>query len=167
MGTITMHVCADRLGGIGKDDHMAWEVPLEMKNFLEATENTTILVTSFTYRGLPESFVSKHRIIVYTRNPDEYVDDIYKGRIDNAISDIHDIYRYVADRDISVCGGTQLYKDAIDYVDRIVISRLYEEYDCTHFLPDIDFDAFNEVESKVHSCEKSNVKFSTTLYERF
>ncbi len=132
----------DKDGGIGKDGYMPWYYPADLKLFMNLTMGNTIVMGRTTFDGMfdrEKAPLKGRQNIVITSQAAEYrsrfadkyplselcfTDDINCGDVE-------------LDKEAKVfyCGGGNVYKQIIDSVDLIYLSRLDESYDCNTFFP--------------------------------
>jgi dihydrofolate reductase len=133
----------DKNGGIGQDGYMPWYYPEDLKMFMSLTMGNTIVMGRKTFEGMHERgkapLRGRQNIIVTSQAVD------YRSRFAAKYSpsqlnfttdiDCTDIALDV-DAKIFYCGGADIYRQAIDRVDLIYLTRFEESYDdCDTFFP--------------------------------
>jgi dihydrofolate reductase len=132
----------DQDGGIGKDGYMPWHYPADLKLFMNLTMGNTVVMGRKTFDGmfdLEKAPLKGRQNIVVTSQAVDYrlkFVDKYPASELNFTDDINcgDIELDV-DAKIFYCGGANIYRQMIDKVDIIYLSRLEEIYECDTFFP--------------------------------
>jgi dihydrofolate reductase len=129
---------------IGKDGEIPWHYSEDLKHFKKKTINHPVIMGSSTYRSLPEDFkpLPDRKNIVLTRSGidvDESVD--IANSLDEAwsIAEEHDEKAFII-------GGATIYEQTLEDADKLVLTRIHEEYDGDTFFPDWDRENWKEVE---------------------
>lgn len=137
-------VAYDSLGGIGLKGKMPWSIPEEMKIFKTLTMGHAIIFGRTTFDGIKRALPGR-KTYVATRLLSYHVDD-------PNIEIIHDLEPFLRQAVVSpsvfyICGGSDLYRQAMPYVQEASVSILKEAYACDAFFPDLSWSGF-EVLSK-------------------
>jgi dihydrofolate reductase len=134
----------DKHGGIGKDGYMPWHYPADLKLFMNLTIGHTIVMGRKTFDGMFERgkapLKGRQNIVVTSAAADyrsrfaaEYPSAHLNFTTDLDCTDLE--FDPDIDTKIFYCGGANLYRQVIDRVDIIYLSRLEESYDCDTFFP--------------------------------
>lgn len=142
-------------GTIGKDGKLPWHYPTDLKYFKDTTRGKPVIMgrKTFEAEGMPKPLPGRRNIIV-TRNPNyttPYNIEI-AGSLNEAIELCKD------SEEVFVIGGSKLYEEAIEIVDKIYITLINKEYDGDTFFPRFDWHQFTVVEQKI--IEENNTKLS-------
>lgn len=141
---ITLIAAMNKHRTLGLNGTMPWRNREDLQHFKDYTMNKTVVMGRVTYEGLPKKLEGRN-IFVVSR------DEKY---------DIQDLKRYLEgdfDEEIVVAGGGEIYKEAIQFADKLVISIIHDnDVIGDTFFPEIDLTVFNKVKS---------VKFKTFTLE--
>lgn len=141
---ITLIAAMNKHRTLGLNGTMPWRNREELQHFKDYTMNKTVVMGRVTYEGLPKKLEGRN-IFVVSR------DEKY---------DIQDLKRYLEgdfDEEIVVAGGGEIYKEAIQFADKLVISIIHDnDVIGDTFFPEIDLTVFNKTKS---------VKFKTFTLE--
>lgn len=120
---------------IGKKDSsngMPWHNKEDLQHFKKTTLNQTILMGKTTYKAIGRPLPNRKTIVVTKSGlEDERVevrDDLietiqeYKNRNEN----------------LFICGGASIYKQALPYVDELIISRIPGKHEGETYFPQFD-----------------------------
>lgn len=132
-------------GVIGKDGDIPWHYPEDLEHFKQKTIGHPVVMGSNTYRSLPEDFkpLPGRKNIVLTRSE---LDTDESVSIANSLKEAWDIAENVDDK-VFIIGGASIYKQTLDEADRMIITRIHEEYDGDTFFPKWKTDNWKEVKT--------------------
>lgn len=121
---ITLIAATDKNGLIGTDNKLPWYCKEESSFFKSLiSEDCLLIVTSKTYLSLPESLKNTKKYLIYSRNKNI---DFKNDNILFISNDVKELINYgnELNLNIKICGGTQLYREAMLYCDELIISEL-------------------------------------------
>jgi dihydrofolate reductase len=104
-------------GVIGVDGKIPWRLPEDQANFKALTLDATVLMGRLTWESLPPKVrpLPGRRNLVLTRSPDFAADGAERVEsVENALS--------IADTDVWVIGGEQVYAAALPLADQLVVT---------------------------------------------
>lgn len=150
LARINLIVAIDRSNGIAKDGQIPWNCEEDMKFFRSETigrGRNVVIMGRNTYESIPKRFrpLAKRKNVVISRtmkqseNPDILVfSSLPEALLSLGSSSAHE--------EAWMCGGEGLYLETVrDYlylVDRISVTRLKDDHQCTQFFP---FDAIADL----------------------
>jgi dihydrofolate reductase len=125
-------------GAIGRDGKLPWDLPADLRRFRDMTVGHTIIMGRKTYesigRPLPE-----RRTIVITGKADFTPPGCMTAASLQAALDMA-----AGETEVFICGGGEIYRQALPLVDRIYLTLLDCPYDGDTFFPEIPTDCFVE-----------------------
>jgi dihydrofolate reductase len=138
----------DKHGGIGKDGYMPWHYPEDLKLFMRLTMGHTIVMGRKTFEGMfdrGKAPLKNRKNTIVTSQAAEYklrFAEVYASSNDerysisklNFITDLNDV-NLEGDSKIFYCGGAEIYRQSMEFVDVIYLTRFQESYDCDTFFP--------------------------------
>lgn len=151
----------DPNGVIGINQKLPWHIKEEFDHFRKTTKNQTILVGRKTFEGLLKVLPNRKTIIL-TRNKNYK----YSHKDVSVINDINNIiYEYGTkkDKDIYICGGSEIYKLFYSFSDQLIASLIYKEYKGDSFFPYLNFN--KDKNFKLIKIEKYN-EYKIEYYDR-
>lgn len=120
---------------IGKKDSsngMPWHNKEDLQHFKKTTLNQTILMGKTTYKAIGRPLPNRKTIVV-TRH--QFDDERVEVRNDL----IETIQEYKnKNEDLFICGGASIYKQALPYVDELIISRIPGKHEGETYFPQFD-----------------------------
>lgn len=116
-------------GVIGRDGTLPWHLPEDLKHFRSLTADATVLMGRRTWDSLPPRFrpLPGRRNLVLSRTPQE------------AVETFPDLSRALAtvSGDVWVIGGGAVYRAALPFADRIVVTEIREFIDGDTYAPEV------------------------------
>lgn len=130
---------------IGNQGEIPWDIPEDMKHFRKKTTGNAVIMGRKTFESLPENFrpLPDRKNIVLTRSgledkPREVVEASSLGEAWKAAEGYSD--------KAFIIGGESVYREGMTEADRLVITRVHEEYEGDTFFPEIDTENWEESE---------------------
>ena len=154
---ISMISSVGRNGELGKKNGLIWRFKDDMKFFKETTMGHKVVMGYNTYKSLPGDLPGRHIIVVS-------LDEIPGVETVNGIEPIIKKYKE-SDEEIFICGGASIYRQFIDYADKLYLT----EINATDDEADTFFPKFKKRDWKRTLIEKhidKNIAFKMYLYER-
>lgn len=165
---ITIIAAVGENNSLGKDNDLVWHLPNDFKRFKELTSGNYILMGRKTFESFPKPLPNRKHLII-TRQKDYVVpDNCYVfDSIDKAIefasipelglSKINDIW---------IIGGGEIYKQSIDIVDKIELTRVHSSPDADTFFPEIGDEWFLTTKVSNSKDDKHEFDFTYLTYKR-
>jgi dihydrofolate reductase len=149
---------------IGQDNGLIWHVPADMKRFKTLTLGKPIIMGRKTFESIV-TIIGKplpgRTNIVVTRNA-EYN---YEGVV--TVASLEEAFAKAAEEnptEIHIGGGAELYRQALPYVDRLHITRFFDETPGDTTFPEFEDDF--EIIAKHPIQEHEGVRFQWVDYKR-
>lgn len=155
-------------GGIGINNKLPWHIPKDLQWFKKNTLNKTVIMGSNTYFSLPEKYrpLPDRLNVVLTNNKDKK--SIIESEGATVETSVKDILQKYSDKDCFIIGGASIYKQFIDHVNYMYITKVAGKYDCDAFFPyypkDIDYE-WIEYESRPY-IEEGEYVFKFLIFKR-
>jgi dihydrofolate reductase len=153
-------VAASENNVIGKDNQLLWHLPDDLKHFKRTTGHHVITGRkTFESQGKP----LPHRTnIIVTRNPDYRAEGcLVVNSLDRALELAQ------ADDEPFIIGGEQIYRMALQLVERIYLTRVHAEFDGDTFFPELEMDQWKEISREYYSKDERNeYPFSIIILDR-
>nr|AIA18625.1 Dihydrofolate reductase [uncultured bacterium] len=147
---------------IGKNQDMPWGHGLkdDLRHFKELTTGQAIIMGSKTYESLGRPLPNRQNIVI-SRTPSVIEGVTVVDSLDKAYAAVE------PGRETFVIGGGQIYKLAMDTIDRIIATEVEGEYGGDVFFPPIDPSVWREVSREHHDADERNTHaFDFVTYER-
>jgi dihydrofolate reductase len=143
---ITIIVAADQdllIGKKGTKNGMPWSNLEDLKHFKKTTLNHTVLFGMNTFKAMGSRPLPKRKTIILTRS--DFTSDEVEVR-----HQLEDVIQEYKDRgeDLFICGGANIYKQALPLADEILLSRIPGKHTGETYFPSFDDMGYTCVEKK-------------------
>lgn len=144
---LSMIVATDLDGAIGNKGDLLYHIPEDLKRFKELTTGHTIIMGRKTFESLPNQKPLPNRLnIIITRYPSIFMaehkdEDIYSLSLDGLKS----LIESCPNEEIFVIGGAEIYTQLMPYVDKIYLTKIYDNEKEADTFIDISFYKFKMV----------------------
>ena len=136
-------VAVSENGVIGKDGDIPWHYPEDLKHFKKKTMDHPVIMGSSTYRSLPEDFkpLPGRKNIVLTRSGIDVDESV------SVANNLDEAWKIAGEHDEKafIIGGATIYEQTLKDADKLVLTRIHEEYDGDTFFPDWNKENWKEV----------------------
>lgn len=161
-------VAAAKNGVIGRDNQLPWHLPQDLKYFKAVTLGKPVIMGRKTYESIGRPLPGRTNIVV-TRSKDWLAAEgvIVTNSFDQAMSEARRVLARdpLESEEAMVIGGAEIYHSALQYVDRIYLTRVAAEPEGDAF-----FDAPSErdwvLESGIAGDELASVPHEFLVYAR-
>jgi dihydrofolate reductase len=128
---------------IGNRGDIPWKIPGEQKMFKEITLGHTVIMGRKTYESIGRPLPGRTNIVI-TRQSDYQADGcIVVHDLDSAFQSCPQ-----EESEAFICGGGQLYQEAMPVADRIYLTALPREVEGDTYFPEISEAEFNITKSE-------------------
>jgi dihydrofolate reductase len=147
---------------IGKENGLPWRLPKDMKFFAETTTGHTVIMGRKTWESIPLKYrpLPDRSNIVITRT---------LNTIEHGVKVFDDLQKAIDDSNgkIFICGGGEIYKQALPLATKLILTEVDAEVDGDTFFPDFDTTIFKEVSRISNPAdEKHKFGFNFVTYDR-
>ena len=128
---------------IGRQGEIPWKIPGEQKIFKEITIGHAVIMGRKTYESLGRPLADRFNIIV-TRQKE------YRAEGSIVVHDLASALNHCSqdENEAFICGGGQLYHEALPIADRIYLTVIPREITGDTYFPEISSVDFRVKESK-------------------
>ncbi len=135
MKSIKLIVAVDKYFGFSKNNSIPWHYSNDFKHFKETTVNTCVIMGKNTYLNIGKPLNNRINIVISSTLD---INDLYPNLF--VFKNLLDGINYAQDnfdKDIYICGGFNIYNEALslNIVDTIIITYINKVFDCDLFLP--------------------------------
>jgi dihydrofolate reductase len=156
---LTLVVAMDAERGIGIDNKLPWHLPEDLAHFKRVTLGQPIIMGRKTFDSIGRALPGRRNIVI-TRNPDWRHDGVETAGSLAAAIDM------VAGTPASIIGGAQIFAQALDRADRMIVTHIDRVYHCDTFFPAIDPARWTAVDSAPHHAAAADLDFSFVTYDK-
>jgi dihydrofolate reductase len=105
-------------GVIGVDNKLPWDLPEDLKRFKELTTGNVVIMGRKTYESIGKPLPNRINIVI-TRNKDFFAPDVI---VTNSLESA--LLKAGGDKDIFIIGGGEIYKQSMNFVDKLYITEV-------------------------------------------
>lgn len=120
-------------GELGKGNKLLWHIPEDMKWFRETTRGHPVIMGRKTYESIGRPLPKRDNIVITRDRVWNDTGVFVKYSLDEAVA-------FARERDreeVFVIGGGEIYKQAIEYVERLYLTIVHADFpDADTFFPD-------------------------------
>lgn len=136
---------------LGKDNQLLWHLPDDFKRFKELTTGHFIILGRKTFESFPKPLPNRTHVII-TRNKNFNAEGcIVVNSIAQAIDETP------INQDVFVIGGAEIYKQSLEYCNKIELTRVHENFDADAFFPEINGDKWQLISSIYHPKDEKHL----------
>ncbi len=157
--TLSLIVATDRHNGIGVNNTLPWRLPEDLAFFKRTTSGHAIIMGRKTFDSIGRPLPNRRNIVV-TRNADWAHEGVQRsGSLEEAV-------KLAGEGEVFVIGGAQIYVDAIQLADKLIVTEIDARYDCDAFFPAIDPAVWQEISREAHHSADNGWTYSFVIYRR-
>lgn len=159
MKNVTMIAAVGQNRELGKDNKLLWHLPEDLQFFKQQTMGKPIVMGKKTLDSLPRLLPGRMHLVL-THQELEPNDQII------VFHDIDTLVNYIADLDqeVMIIGGAQVYKEMLEYSDKMILTEVEEAKEADVFFPYFDRSKWNCEEISSHS--EGNIHYKHLSYTR-
>ena len=156
---ITLIAAIGKNNELGNDNKLLWHIPEDLNFFKANTMNKKIIMGINTLNSLPKLLPGRKHIVLTHRNLE----------LDPEILVFHSItelleYIKSLNEEVMVIGGRQIYKQMIEYANKLIITKIDETKEADTFFPKIDDNEWNRELLSEH--EYKDIKYKHLIYKK-
>lgn len=157
---VTIIVAAAENDAIGKDNQLIWHLSDDLKRFKSLTNNHHIIMGRKTFESFPKPLPNRTHVVI-TRQENYQVPEgvIVVSSLKEALE------ASKKDSQPYIIGGGEIYKQALEFTDKIEITRVHANFEADTFFPEIDPSIWKETANEFHKKDdKHKYEFSFLTY---
>ncbi|SET32070.1 dihydrofolate reductase [Salinibacillus kushneri] len=131
---ISLLVAMDQKGVIGKDGDLPWRLPNDLKFFKETTMDHTIVMGRKTYQSIGRPLPRRNNVVL-TRDSSFEAQGCF---IIHSWDTVKEWNEHTPEEEVFVIGGSELFKDAIYFADKMYITEIDESFEGDTYFPSFD-----------------------------
>ena len=156
---LTLVVAIDAKGGIGVDNKMPWHLPEDFAHFKRVTLGKPVIMGRKTFDSIGRVLPGRRNIVI-TRSADWSHDGAERApSLEAAIA-------MLDGAPASIIGGAQIFAQAMDVADAMIVTHIDHVFDCDTFFPPIDAGVWRETAREPHRSEANGFDYAFVSYAR-
>jgi dihydrofolate reductase len=150
-------------GTIGIDNRLPWRLPADLRHFKTLTMGHHLIMGRNTFESVG-TLPGRTTIVVSRRGLGEVPAGV---KVAPSIPEALDLARRAGENEAFIAGGAEIYRVALDYADRMYLTRIDKSFAGDARFPDFDADEWIEIEQRVHEADERNPhRFRFVVLER-
>ncbi len=158
---ISLIAAVSENGVIGRDNRLPWRLSADLRRFKALTMGHHLIVGRKTFQSIGRPLPGR-QMVVLSR------DDAYSPvgvKVAGSLREALDLAE--GDDEVFIGGGSELFKEALEHVDRIYLTIVHAEIQGDSFFPDIDRARWASRSSERHPADENNqYPFTFQVLER-
>ena len=162
---VSLIVAVARDWAIGKDNDLLWKIKDDLRLFMRTTSQHVVIHGRRSYESIGKPLPNRTNIIV-TRSQDYNAPGCF---VVNSLEEGIELAGKLEQRgEVFILGGAQIYKQSLEYVDRMYISHVEADFpEADAHFPPIDLSQWKKVRSESFpQNERNEFGFTFCLYDR-
>jgi dihydrofolate reductase len=156
-------VAASENNIIGIKNRLPWRLPIDFKYFKNKTWGMPVIMGRNTYESLKKDLPGRINIVL-TKKKDWHAENVF------VTHDIEEALKKASESDakeIFVIGGGEVFKQTLEKVNRIYLTRVHTKVEGDTSYPPIDTSKWNLInEESFPSDEKNNFPYTFEVWEK-
>ena len=151
-------------GVIGYENKMPWHIPAELKYFKARTMGKPIIMGRKTFESLGRVLPGRPHVVI-SRSQLKLPQNCYP--VSSLPAAIDRAQSLTEGDEVVVIGGAEIYRQALDLVDRLYITEVHLQPQGDTFFPEIDSLQWRETQREnIAADEDSAIAYSIVTYQR-
>ncbi len=156
---LTLVVAIDANGGIGIDNKMPWHLPEDFAHFKRVTLGKPVIMGRKTFDSIGRVLPGRRNIVV-TRSAEWSHDGAERApSLEAAIA-------MLGGAPASIIGGAQIFAQAMDIAEAMIVTHIDRAFACDTFFPPIDAAVWRETARETHHSAANGFDYAFVTYTR-
>ena len=159
MKNITMIAAVGKNLELGKDNHLLWRLPEDLKFFKEQTMGKPMIMGKKTLDSLPRLLPGRLHLVLTHQQLEETEQVKVFNDIDSLIEFIKTL-----DQEVMVIGGAQVYKQMLELSDKMILTEIDAETEADAYFPEFNTEEWEQ--EVLCSHEENGIKYKHLVYQK-
>lgn len=156
---ITIIAAVARNGVIGHQGRIPWHLPADLAHFKRTTMGHTLVMGRRTFETT--GALPGRRTLVLTRDPEWKLEAAGEGReakveVVRSLNEALDRASDLGETELFICGGEEVYRQALPQADRMVLTRVEAEPEGDTHFPEPDRTQWRLASRDDHGADERN-----------
>jgi dihydrofolate reductase len=139
---------------IGRGNDLPWHLPADLKHFKSITSDKTVIMGRRTYESIlariGKPLPNRENVVVTTNR-----DYVAPGcRVVGSVEEALKLHQ--KDGEVFVIGGARVFKEALDYADRVYLTQIMSDFNGDTFFPKLEPTVWRTVSREAHAADDKN-----------
>jgi dihydrofolate reductase len=146
-------------GVIGKDGHLPWHLPQDLRHFKHVTIGHPVIMGRRTWESLRRPLAERENIVVTRRSGYQAAGAAVANSLEAALA-------LCAGEPLAfVIGGNRLFAESLPIAAGLLMTEIHRDFLGDTWFPDYDHAHWRETQREAHSTT-DGMRFDFVLYER-
>ncbi|MEL7045590.1 MAG: dihydrofolate reductase [Pseudomonadota bacterium] len=151
---------------IGRDNALPWDLPADLAYFRRRTMGKPILMGRRTFESIGRPLPGRSNIVI-TRNENYEAEGMrVVASVEEALELAEQIALIEGSEEMVVIGGAEIYALAMPRLDTLYLTRVHAEPAGDAWLPEIDWDSWEEREREEYAAAGAHPAHTFLTYTR-
>src|SRR3954469_9894349 len=146
-------------GVIGKDGHLPWNLPEDLKHFKRLTLGHPIIMGRRTWESLPGALPGRDNIVVTRQAGYEAAGAAVASSLEGALA------LCLGESVAFVIGGSRLFEESLPIAAGLVMTEIHRDFPGDTWFPQYDRGQWREAQREAHTAA-DGMRFDFVRYER-
>lgn len=161
--TVSAIVAIARNGVIGSGNQIPWYLPADLAYFKRATTGHFVIMGRLTFLSMGRPLPKRTNVVV-TRDPFFTASGCL---VAHSLEEALEMAVEAGETEAFIIGGGQIYRESMDYLDRIYLTEVDADVQGEVFFPELEEDQWKLIRSESHPAdEKNEYSYTFKLLER-
>ena len=159
MNKITLIAAIGKNRELGYNNDLIWNIPEDLKFFKDNTMGKYMVMGINTFNSLPGILPGRKHIVLTRKNVD-LGDEIF------VIHNLDELLQYIdtLSSEVMIIGGASIYRQMIDYADRMLLTEIDSESMADVYFPEFSMEEWDR--TLISSHNYNNIEYSHVEYTR-
>lgn len=151
---------------IGKDNDLVWNLPDDMRFFMQTTSGHHVIMGRKNYESIPQKYrpLPNRTNIIITRQKDYTAEGAH---VVHSLEDALEIARENGEAEAFIIGGGEIYKMGLEVADTMYLTEIHAPFAGDAYFPTWDRAKWQQLKREHHpKDEKHDYAFDFVTYER-
>ncbi|MBR3660603.1 MAG: dihydrofolate reductase [Bacilli bacterium] len=157
---LSIIACVGKNLELGVNNDLIFHIKEDMKYFKDVTLNHIVVMGRKTFESLPGILKDRKNVVITRSKNISFPDEV---EVYQSIEEFMEHYKDYPD-EIFVIGGASIYRQFLDYCDKIYLTEVDASRDADVYFPEFDKSLYNK--EIVKSGESKTLKYNFVIYRR-
>ncbi|MBC61875.1 MAG: hypothetical protein CMP11_05405 [Zetaproteobacteria bacterium] len=144
---------------LGLDGKIPWHLPEDLKSFKKITMNRHLIMGRRTFDSI-NGFLPGRTIHVLSSQMIENEKNSVFKRLEDATSYV----KKIDEDEVFICGGASVYKEALNFADKIYLSKVNYDGPADCFFPEYNLSNYKLVDEKKFSKTEKTISWTFQVW---
>lgn len=157
---LSIIACVGKNLELGRDNNLIFHIKDDMKYFKEITLNHIVVMGRKTFESLPGLLKDRKNVVITRSKNINFPNEV---EVYSSIEEFMEHYKNYND-EIFVIGGASIYKQFLDFCDKIYLTEVYESREADVYFPKFDKNLYDR--EVIKTGESKTLKYDFAIYRR-